>query len=71
MSDRVNPAKLTKKSVILEGTSFDDEGTIKLTSQCDGVHINKRTRYNDGDIVLTLSELEGILESIKSEFNQR
>jgi len=68
MSDK----KFMKKvSVVLEGTSFDEDGSITLTSQLDGVRIEKETYQGRGDIILTLQELRGIVESIEDNFNQR
>jgi len=62
---------ITLKSIVLEGTSHDVHGTIVLTSECDGVRIEKETDQGRGDITLTVLELNQILNHIDTHFNQR
>jgi len=62
---------ITLKSIVLEGTSHDVHRTIVLTSECDGVRIEKETDQGRGDITLTVLELNQILNHIDTHFNQR
>ena len=66
MSDQI----LKKKSVVFEGCSLDVEGTIILTSNPDGVRIEKETDQGRGDITLTMDEMKAILTLTRENFNQ-
>ena len=59
---------LNKSAITLKGTAFDDEGTISISHECDGLHIKKSDKYTEGSIVLTREELRELLRQAEENF---
>ena len=57
-----------KESITLTGTEHDTEGTIKITSECHGFVMEKRTAYDNGNMNLTAMELYALVEKLEAEY---
>lgn len=57
-----------KSGIILTGTSFDHNGMITVTTECNGFQISKQTSNEAGRITLTAEEIESLYAELHSNF---